>query len=302
MNGITALIAVLVVFHLVVFAVAPLLNEHRRRAFRRRFRVSMTPVAAAWTVALVGCVLLAVVGEIPYDHSWDRGTFRAVWAWGLLLVAGTAVGSAGIAGGLAVGRRMLRFRAGGSEFSEDPIVTGRAVPVTGPEPSPIFERPAVCWTWTLEARDRWGGDSGWETARSGSGGVPFRVEPETDEDTATIDPDAAHVTVRRSKSAHGRPDSPAPGRLDRIPRTDVGGTEHRYSEGVIASGETVTVVGERDETGRIIDDGGVEPWITAGDRATVVRRLWRYTAGYLGGGAIVLLVSLSGYLSWLGLW
>lgn len=263
----------------------------------------MTPVAAAWTVALVGCVLLAAVGEVPYDRSWNRGTVRAVWGWGLLLVGGTAVGSAGIASGLLVGRRLLRLRAGQRKFSSETIVTGRAIPVpeTGSEPSPIFERPAVCWTWTLEAQDRWGGDSGWEAARAGSDGVPFRVESETDERLVYIDPDAASVTVQQSQSESRPAGSKAPGRLDRVARTDVGGTEHRYSEGVIRAGETVTVVGECDANGRVIDDGAVEPWITAGDRSTVVRRLRRYAVGYVVGGTVVLLVSLSGYLSWLGL-
>jgi hypothetical protein len=197
----------------------------------------------------------------------------------------------------------LRLRAGQRRFSDETIVTGRAIPdsETGPEASPVFERPAVCWTGTLEAKNRWGGDSGWETARSGSGGVPIRVESDADDSLVRIDPDVAHVTVGQSKSESRPAGSPAPGRLDRVARTDVGGTDHRYGEGVITAGETVTVVGECTEDGRVINGGAVEPWITAGDRSTVARRLRRYAAGYVGGGTIVLLVSLFGYLSWLGL-
>lgn len=304
MDGLTVLVAVLVVFHVAVFALAPLVSEHRRRAFRRRFRVPMRPLAIAWTAALVACVLLAAVGELPLEVSMGRRETRAVGTVGLLLVAGSTVGVVGLVAGALVGRRALRLRLGGSEPPGEVVVTGRAFP-TGDgeaEPSPVFERPAVCWAWTLEAYDRFGGDSGWTTARAGSGGAPIRIEPDDGVAvTVEVGSDRAHVDVPLTDSTIQPPDAPAPGRLECLTDTDVGGSEHRYSEGAVAPGETVTVVGEADAEGRIRDDGSLEAWIAAGDRSTVVRRLELLAFGYVVGGVVCLFVSLPRYLSWLHL-
>ncbi len=306
MDGLTVLVAVLVVFHVAVFALAPLLSEHRRRAFRRRFRVPMRPLAIAWTATLVACILFAAVGELPLEVSMGRRETRAVGTVGLLLVAGSTVGVTGLVAGALVGRRVLRLRLGGSELPGEIVVTGRAFP-TGdgeaePGPSPVFERLAVCWAWTLEAYDRGGGDTGWTTARAGSGGTSIRIESDDDVAvTVEADFDRSHVDVPLSDSTIQPPDAPAPGRLERLTDTDVGGSEHRYSEGVVAPGETVTVVGEADAEGRIRDDGSLEPWIAAGDRSTVVRRLELLAFGYAVGGAVCLFVSLPQYLSWLHL-
>lgn len=314
MSEVRALVTILVVFHVVVFAVAPLYSEHRRRAFRRRFRVPLRPAVAAWTIALVGCVLLAAVGDPPFDPPGGRGEFRAVWGWGLLLVAGTTVGAVGIVGSIHVGRRALRVRTGWTDPPGETVATGRAVPLaeTEPEASPVFERTAVCWAWTIEGYERYG-SAAWTTARSGSGGVPIRIEPATDDaaddDTATaddaravtIDPDIAYVDVPLSESRTEPPDAPAPGRLASAADTDVGGSKHRFNEGVIAPGDAVTVVGDADADGRIRDDGALEPQLTPGDRSAVRRRLERRAVGYLLGGVACLLVFFPAYLSWIGL-
>lgn len=305
MNEVTVLVAGLVLFHVVIVALAPLTNDHRRRAFRRRFHVSMRPLAITWKVALVACILLVIVGEIPLDRPIDRWEVRAVGFQGMLLAGGTTIGAAVAVGGVLVGRRVIRLRFGENEPPGDLVVTGRAVPVAGsePEPSPVFERPAVCWAWTFEYRisDLDGSQYPWTTARSGSGGAPIRVEPDSGGSAVTIDPAVAHVSVSTSESTVQSPEAPAPGRIGRLANTDIGGSEHRYSEGVIAPDERVTVVGEVDADGRVIDDGDLEPWIAAGDRAAVVRRLQRRAAGYLAVGVASLLVAGPGYLSWLGL-
>lgn len=304
MNGLTVLVTVLVLGHVVVFALAPLFVGNRRRAFRRRFRVPMRPVAAAWTTALVGCVLLAAVGDLPYDPSWGRGEVRAVWGWGLLLVAGCTVGAAGVVGGLHVGRRALRVRTGGTALPSETVVTGQAVTTAAsePKPSPVFERPAVCWAWTLEGYERFGSSrSGWTTARAGSGGVPVRVASDDGDTTVTIDSDAAHVDVPLSESKTQPAGAPALGRLASLTDTDIGGSKHRYNEGVIAPGDTVTVVGDADADGRIRADGALEPRLVAGDRSTVRRRLERYAVAYLLAGSCCLALCLPAYLSWLQL-
>ncbi|GAB3676267.1 hypothetical protein [Halopiger thermotolerans] len=303
MNGVTILVTALVVFHVVVIAVAAIVTERRKRTFRHRFHVPIRPIGAAWLAAFFGCVLLALVGDPPFDPSWSRGELRAAWGWGLLLVGGITVGFAAIVAGLYVCRRILRLRTGGIEPPGDVVVTGRALPADGtePEPSPVFERPAVCWTWLLEAKDRFGVDSDWTHERAGSGGVPLRVESDAADVAVTVDPADARVTVPRSDSTVRSPDAPAPGRLDRVADTDIGGSEHRYSEGTVAPGGTVTVVGEADADGRIVDDAR-EPWLVGGDRSTVRRRLRRRVAASVAGGAVCLGISLRLYLSWLHLY
>ncbi|MFD1563538.1 hypothetical protein ACFR99_08250 [Haloarchaeobius amylolyticus] len=303
MDGLTGLVALLVAFHVVVFALAPLFVDHRRRTFRRRFHVPMRPLAITWTTALLACVLLAAVGDLPLEASMGRREVRAVGLVGMLLVGGTSVGCAAIVGGLLVGRRVYRLRTGEREPPGEIVATGRAVPTADgeAEPSPVFERPAVCWAWTLEANDRFGGDSGWTIARSGSGGVPFRVERGAEYSDVTVDPNSAYVDIPRPDSTIQPPDDPAPGRLERLADTDIGGTDHRYSEGTVASGDTVTVVGEVDAGGRVIDDGSLATHVTAGERAAVIRRLGRRALGYLAIGSVCLLVSIPRYLTWLQL-
>lgn len=303
MDGLTGLIALLVVFHVVMFALALLFTDHRRRAFRRRFHVPMRPLAITWTAAFVVCVLLAAVGDLPIEASMGRREVRAVGLVGMLLIGGTTVGCAAIVGGLLVGRRVHRLRTGKCEPPGEIVATGRAVPIADgeSESSPVFERPAVCWTWMLEANDRFGGDSGWTMARSGSGGVPFRVERDAEYSDVTVDPDSAYVDIPQSDSIIRSPDDPAPGRLERLADTDVGGTDHRYSEGTVTPGDTVTVVGEVDGDGRVIDDGSLATHVTAGKRTTVIRRLGGRALGYFVVGSVCLLVSVPGYLSWLQL-
>ena len=303
MDGLTGLVALLVAFHVVVFALAPLFVDHRRRTFRRRFHVPMRPLAITWTAALLACVLLAAVGDLPLEASMGRREVRAVGLVGTLLVGGTTVGCAAIVGGVLVGRRVHRLRTGKCEPPGEIVATGRAVPTADgePEPSPVFERPAVCWAWTLEANDRFGGDSGWTMARSGSGGVPFRIKRDAEYSDVMVDPDSAHVDIERSDSTIQPPDDPAPGRLERLADTDVGGTDHRYSEGVVASGDTVTIVGDVDADGRMIDDGSLATHVTAGEQAAVIRRLGRRALAYLVVGSVCLLVSIPKYLTWLQL-
>lgn len=319
-DPVVLVVALVVGIHVLAFALVPVLDPGKRRAFRHRLGVDVRPVAAGWTVALLACLALGAVLEPPFDSDWSRGTVRVTYLYGFALVGGVTLGATGMTTAVMLVRRVRRIRSASGTPPGRVVLSGTARPrpdggTAGDaaddraEPTtPLFDRPALCWSWSA-AIERVNNpvtrvlDTNTETVASGSGGTPFQVE--TGAAPVFVDPEEVAVEVDHDASRSRPYGAPPPGRLTEsalggfgtpIDNPDATDSENVYREGRIQAGEPVTVVGRVDENGHLAADGRV----VAGDRETVVRRLSRRALWFGGGGAALLAVALPLYLAWLG--
>ncbi len=326
---IVVLAAVVVGVHVAVFAAVPALDRERRRAFRRRLRVAVTPVAAAWTLALCSAVALAAVLGPPFDADWSRGRIRVVSLYGLVLVGALTLGVTGLARAGLLLRRVRRTASGSQTPPGFVSLTGTAerLPTSGdgadetetshprgdPPKTPVFGHPALCWQWTVEL-DRPSTDNplaralgtDTEIVTVETGGVPFQVA--TSAGPVRVDPDAVEFRPDRAREAVTRRPfgAPPPGELSEsdvgnfgLPMADPEDTAatNVFREGHVEPGDAVTLVGDVAESGRLESGGRV----VACDRDTVASRLRSLAVRDAVFGGFLFAVALPSYLRWLGL-
>ncbi|MFB6207401.1 MAG: GIDE domain-containing protein [Haloglomus sp.] len=231
-------------------------------------------------LAFASIVSLFVLGGLatPTDHDWLRsrtGVSRGV-AGGIVLALLALVGSLGavgrfptteasveaallpsllvgvglfgVAAGVANARTWIRFRRRGDTPTGD--VPAGPVGVTGqierddPPSAPFFGGGAVAWEWSVEAKNRHGTDyegrRAWSRARTGQGGVPFRLDDGSG--PLVVDPTDARLDISETTTEEREPGDP-PGRAAEVADLDLGGERFRFNEQALAPGETVTVLG-----------------------------------------------------------
>ncbi|WP_255197120.1 GIDE domain-containing protein [Halorarius litoreus] len=243
-------------------------------------------VAVVTLVCVSLPVVLGAVGEFPSDDVRAMGFDLVLLAFGLV---GVALGAGNAA-------RWLRFRALGDtptgETREGPVSVTGLVAHDDPPRSPFFDREAVAWTWTVEAKNRHGtsyeGRRAWEQARAGQGGVPFDVDDGSG--SVHVDPTGASLDCTSTTTEERHPEDP-PGRAAEITNLDMGGEQFRFTESVLSPGVEVTVLGaarEGDE-GVVLAATDDEPFVVSeGGRASTLRRYAIRGVGFgLAGGLAV---------------
>jgi hypothetical protein len=172
--------------------------------------------------------------------------------------------------------------------------------------APFFGGAAVAWEWTVEAKNRHGTDyegrRAWTRARTGQGGVPFRLDDGSG--PVVVDPAEARLDISGRTTEERDPDDP-PGRAADVADLDTGGERFRFNERSPAPGETVTVLGtarEREDS-VVVSATADGPAFVVSDRSRV-GSLRRYaTRAWLGGvvGAGVAVLGLRRLLPTFGL-
>ncbi|WP_276258844.1 GIDE domain-containing protein [Haloglomus litoreum] len=230
--------------------------------------------------AFATIALLFVLGALatPTDHDWlrsrtgvPRGVVGAIVV-GLLVLVGAlgtvgrfprteaglesalppamlvAVGLFGLAAGVANARTWVGFHRRGDTPTGDvgpgPVAVTGTVEHDDPPGAPFFGSPAVAWEWSVEAKNRHGTDDdgrrAWSRARTGRGGVPFRLDDGSG--PLVVDPAEARLDLSGTTTEERDPDDP-PGRAATAADLDMGGERFRFIERRLAPGETVTVLG-----------------------------------------------------------
>ncbi|MFW5963651.1 MAG: GIDE domain-containing protein [Natronomonas sp.] len=256
-----------------------------------------TPTKWYMTAGFLGVVVAGVIalyGSVPEGFG-GRGDGFAL----LVNVAPLVVGCGALA--IAVDNGLVALRLVRAAAANTGDVAHRAgtkrIAVTGlvdetHGTSPVFDREAACWTWSLELG--WEvGDAGWQTDQVGSGGAPFTLDDGTG--PVTVDPRGAHVELYGGRQQVYDADAAQPGEIGSNLRSSIGGDRYRYEEAVAAEGRELTVLGEVDDGGtlaadRVIDAGtddvtlryaGRSGSLAVGGVLAVYLGI-RLTAGYFG--------------------
>ncbi|WP_254820969.1 E3 ubiquitin ligase family protein [Haloglomus halophilum] len=312
MNGSAALVGYIAAASIVLlFVLGGLATPTDHDWLRSRTGVSRGVAGGIVVVLLVLVGALGVVGRFPRTEAGLEAAFLP----GVLV----GVGLFGLAVGVANGRTWVRFRRRGDtptgEVAPGPVaVTGR-IERADPPTAPFFGGPAVAWEWSVEAKNRHGtndeGRRAWSRARTGQGGVPFRLDDGSG--PVVVDPTAARLDVSGKTTEERAPDDP-PGRAAAVADLDMGGERFRFNERSLAPGETVTVLGvardvETNEyrsdagtgaadrlasdrgAGVVLDASADEPFVVsdrsrAGTRRRYATRAW--LGGVVGAGTVAL--------------
>jgi hypothetical protein len=290
-----------VLAHILLLAAVGYYDAVAATGFYRRFGASPASVVAAGTVGSAFAVALAVAGRLP---PWlDLGARSVVLTLGLL-AAPLVVGAVGVAVAAGNARTLRRLdRPGVVPTGGDAVlVSGTARPVGDAARSPLFGRPALCWTWRLDARNWGGSDGGWfERLRAGDGdfhrvrgdggGVPFVLVHEAGR--LRVDPADAAFELRDERVEETPPETFPDGADPTAVDHDwsLPGDRWRHRERVLEPGATATVLGEA-------TDGPEGPTVAGGDPFVVAaggpERFRRRCRTRLRVGALVALAGLFG--------
>lgn len=269
---------------------------------RVRDRIDAKPGLSAGYVAVVVLVAAALpfalvaVGTFPSDGVRAMGIDLLLVGFGLV---GVALGAGNAARWLRV-RRLGDTPTG--EVTDGPVALTGTVAHDDPPQSPFFEREAVAWSWTVEAKNRHGtnyeGRRAWNQARTGQGGVPFRVDDGTG--TVTVDPTGARFDLDGETVEERDPGNP-PGRAAEVADLDIGGERFRFGESTVAPGETVTVLGVARGTPPTVGDAPDQPFVVgAGPRGATLDRYALRAFGFGLGGSLAVWFGLRWLLGLFG--
>ncbi|MWG34092.1 GIDE domain-containing protein [Halomarina oriensis] len=291
--GFELVVGGVVLLHVLLLGAVVYYDAVASAVFHRRFGTTPGAVVAAGSVGSAAAIGLAVAGRLP---PWlDVGSRSAAFTLALLAVP-LVVGFVGAAVTYGNGQTLRRLDESGPTTTptdgDRVAVTGVVTPQVAAGTTPLFGRPAVCWTWRLDARN-WGGstDGQYHTVRSGHGSVPFVLD--TEAGRLRIDPSDA--TLERSGErveetpAETFPAGADPSAVDHD--WSLPGDRWRHRERVLDPDATVSVLGTVEET----PDG---PTVAGGDPFVVttggLERYRRRCRTRLQAGALVAVGGLVG--------
>lgn len=256
--------------------------------FDRKPGLSRQYVAVVVVVTVALPLMFGVVGEFPASRAGMR-----TMGFDALLVAGGLLGlAAGVGNACVYCRFYTRGDTPTGEVMDGPVSVTGIVERDEPPESPFFEAEAVAWEWTVEAKNRHGGDErgrrAWSNARMGEGGVTFTLDDGSG--PVRVDPTDARLDLH-GETVDERAPSVPPGRADEVADLDIGGERFRFRESTLSPGAEATVLGVARADGDTVElcRGADDPFVLAeGGRATALRNHAVRALGFGVGGGLAL--------------